>query len=158
MGAIRLQEVTKTFGETTVIHGVSIEVGEGEFVVFVGPSGCGKSTLLRLIAGLEDMTSGAVFIDGVDASGLPPARRGLSMVFQSYALYPHMSVFGDIAFPLRMAGLERAAIRDKVEKAARVLNLVDYLHRKPRQLSRRPAPARRHRPGHRARTEGVSVR
>ena len=135
MGAIRLQEVTKAFGETAVIHGVSLEVGEGEFVVFVGPSGCGKSTLLRMIAGLEDMTSGAVFIDGVDAAGVPPARRGLSMVFQSYALYPHMSVFGNIAFPLRMAGVERALIREKVEEAARVLNLTDYLHRKPRQLS-----------------------
>ena len=94
MGAIRLQEVTKTFGETTVIHGVSLEVGEGEFVVIVGPSGCGKSTLLRLIAGLEDMTSGAVFIDGVAASGVPPARRGhpVDGVPVLRALPPHVGV------------------------------------------------------------------
>ena len=135
MGSIRLRNVAKSFGGTEVIHGVSLDVAEGAFVVFVGPSGCGKSTLLRLIAGLEDLTSGTVAIDGADMAGVPPARRGLSMVFQSYALYPHMSVFGNIAFPLRMAGADRAAIREKVEAAARVLNLTDYLHRKPRQLS-----------------------
>jgi multiple sugar transport system ATP-binding protein len=135
MGAIKLEKVTKTFGKTTVIHGVDLEIADGEFVVFVGPSGCGKSTLLRLIAGLEDTTSGAIWIDGTDATGTPPAKRGLAMVFQSYALYPHMSVYNNIAFPLKMAGQDRAAIKQKVDAAAGILNLTDYLDRRPGQLS-----------------------
>jgi multiple sugar transport system ATP-binding protein len=104
-------------------------------VVFVGPSGCGKSTLLRLIAGLEDVSGGVIEIDGVNATELPPARRGLAMVFQSYALYPHMSVRKNIAFPLKMAGMEPAEIARKVEAAAAVLNLTGYLDRRPGQLS-----------------------
>ena len=104
-------------------------------MVFVGPSGCGKSTLLRLIAGLEDVTSGTVMIDGQDATSIPPAKRGLAMVFQSYALYPHMSVRKNIAFPLRMAGADATEVEHKVDGAAKVLNLTDYLDRKPGQLS-----------------------
>src|SRR6516162_10445257 len=110
MGSIRLEGVRKTFGNTVVIQGVDLDIEDGEFVVFVGPSGCGKSTLLRLIAGLEDVTSGRVVIDGADATRLRPAQRGLAMVFQSYALYPHMTVYKNIAFPLRIAGSEPAAI------------------------------------------------
>ncbi len=109
MGQITLKQVTKAFGEVEVIPPLDLEIDEGEFVVFVGPSGCGKSTLLRLIAGLEDITSGKIEIDGRDATELPPAKRGLAMVFQSYALYPHMSVRKNIAFPLKMAGMPKDA-------------------------------------------------
>ena len=135
MGKIVLKSVRKSFGDVDVIPGVDLTIENGEFVVFVGPSGCGKSTLLRLIAGLEDTTSGTIEIDGADATDLPPAKRGLAMVFQSYALYPHMSVRKNIAFPLKMAGLEAAAIEAKVANAAKVLNLTSYLDRKPALLS-----------------------
>ncbi|MEZ5790990.1 MAG: ABC transporter ATP-binding protein [Nitratireductor sp.] len=135
MGNITLKNVTKSFAGLQVIPPLNLEIGEGEFVVFVGPSGCGKSTLLRLIAGLEDVTSGEILIDGQDATDVPPAKRRLAMVFQSYALYPHMTVRKNIAFPLRMAGMDQAAQNKKVEDAARVLNLTDYLDRRPGQLS-----------------------
>jgi multiple sugar transport system ATP-binding protein len=135
LGHITLEKVSKEFGGLVVIPDLDLDIAEGEFVVFVGPSGCGKSTLLRLIAGLEDVSSGKISIDGVDATGQPPAKRGLSMVFQSYALYPHMSVYKNIAFPLRMAGEDRETIDRKVKDAAQTLNLTDYLERKPRQLS-----------------------
>ena len=135
MGEIVLSRVQKTFGGITVIPGIDLTVNDGEFVVFVGPSGCGKSTLLRLIAGLEDTSGGSIAIDGQDATHLPPARRRLAMVFQSYALYPHMSVRKNIAFPLKMAGLSAEEQNRKVEAAARVLNLTPYLDRRPGQLS-----------------------
>ncbi|QRM56481.1 ABC transporter ATP-binding protein [Sinorhizobium sp. BG8] len=135
MGSITLSKVNKRFGEANVIPSIDLNINEGEFVVFVGPSGCGKSTLLRLIAGLEDVSGGQIVIDGKDATGLPPSKRRLSMVFQSYALYPHMSVRSNIAFPLKMAGEDKSVIDKKVADAARVLNLTDYLERKPRQLS-----------------------
>ncbi|MBL9057483.1 MAG: ABC transporter ATP-binding protein, partial [Rhodobacteraceae bacterium] len=135
MGNITLSNVRKSFGETHVIPGIDLNIEEGEFVVFVGPSGCGKSTLLRLIAGLEDISAGVIRIDGQDATALPPAKRGLAMVFQSYALYPHMSVKKNIAFPLKMAGLDPAVIEQKVANAAKVLNLSNYLDRRPGQLS-----------------------
>lgn len=135
MGSITLRNVSKVFGEAKVIPSIDLQINEGEFVVFVGPSGCGKSTLLRLIAGLEDVSDGEIVIDGQNATELPPAKRGLAMVFQSYALYPHMSVRSNIAFPLKMAGMDKGEIDRKVSDAARVLNLTDYLERKPRQLS-----------------------
>ena len=135
MGRIVLEGVTKSFGNVTVIPPLDLTIEDGEFAVFVGPSGCGKSTLLRLIAGLEDVTSGTLHIDGKDATGIPPARRGLAMVFQSYALYPHMTVRKNIAFPLRMAGMDKAEQNRRVEQAATVLNLTDYLDRRPGQLS-----------------------
>ncbi|MDK1374793.1 MULTISPECIES: ABC transporter ATP-binding protein [unclassified Sinorhizobium] len=135
MGSITLKNVSKVFGSHAVIPSIDLDIHHGEFVVFVGPSGCGKSTLLRLIAGLEDVSDGEIVIDGKNATELPPAKRGLSMVFQSYALYPHMSVRSNIAFPLKMAGEDKAVIDKKVADAARVLNLTDYLDRKPRQLS-----------------------
>ncbi|KHF24891.1 sugar ABC transporter ATP-binding protein [Solemya velum gill symbiont] len=135
MGSITLENVTKSFGDVEVIPPLNLEINEGEFVVFVGPSGCGKSTLLRLIAGLEDVSSGSIAIDREDATSIRPARRGLAMVFQSYALYPHMSVRKNIAFPLKMAGLEQADIDKKVDAAANILNLSDYIDRKPGQLS-----------------------
>jgi multiple sugar transport system ATP-binding protein len=135
MGKIQLTKVRKSFGEVDVIPGIDLTIENGEFVVFVGPSGCGKSTLLRLIAGLEDTTSGVIDIDGKDATALPPAKRGLAMVFQSYALYPHMTVRKNIAFPLKMAGMDQAEQDRRVERAAKVLNLNNYLDRRPGQLS-----------------------
>jgi multiple sugar transport system ATP-binding protein len=135
MGKIELTQVRKSFGETHVIPEIDLTIENGEFVVFVGPSGCGKSTLLRLIAGLEDTTSGTIRIDGQDATHLPPAKRGLAMVFQSYALYPHMTVRKNIAFPLKMAGMPQAEQDARVERAAKVLNLTAYLDRRPGQLS-----------------------
>ncbi|SDD94389.1 multiple sugar transport system ATP-binding protein [Paracoccus isoporae] len=135
MGAITLQNVRKSFGDVEVIPGVDLEINEGEFVVFVGPSGCGKSTLLRLIAGLEDVTSGRILIDGQDVTDAGPAKRGLAMVFQSYALYPHMSVRKNIAFPLKMAKMPEAEQKARVDRAAKILNLDSYLDRRPGQLS-----------------------
>jgi len=135
MGRIALDKVRKSFGDVEVVPPLDLTIEDGEFVVFVGPSGCGKSTLLRLIAGLEDVTGGEIRIDGEDATAVPPARRGLAMVFQSYALYPHMSVRRNIAFPLRMAKLDRAERDRRVAAAAEVLNLTDYLDRRPAQLS-----------------------
>ncbi|MGN6307254.1 MAG: ABC transporter ATP-binding protein [Mesorhizobium sp.] len=135
MGRIALKSVRKAFGSTVIIHDIDLAVDEGEFVVFVGPSGCGKSTLLRLIAGLEDTTSGMIEIDDRDVTATAPARRGLAMVFQSYALYPHMTVRDNIAFPLKMANMKPADIEAKVAAAARVLNLAAYLDRRPSQLS-----------------------
>ena len=135
MKQIQLQQVSKRFGDIEVIPPLDLEIEEGEFVVFVGPSGCGKSTLLRLIAGLEDVSDWQILINGTDATAIPPASRGLAMVFQSYALYPHMSVRNNIAFPLRMAGLDKAEQAKRVAEAAKVLNLTDYLDRRPGQLS-----------------------
>jgi len=135
MGRITLDKVRKSFGDVEVIPPLDLTIEDGEFVVFVGPSGCGKSTLLRMIAGLEDLSGGQIRIDGKDATNEPPAKRGLAMVFQSYALYPHMSVRKNIAFPLRMAKLDKAEQDRRVTAAAQVLNLTDYLDRRPGQLS-----------------------
>jgi multiple sugar transport system ATP-binding protein len=135
MGRIQLKGVQKNFGDITVIPPLDLEIEEGEFVVFVGPSGCGKSTLLRLIAGLEDVTDGVIEIDGLDATDQAPGKRGLAMVFQSYALYPHLTVAQNIAFPLRMAGLSKEEQARRIDNAAKVLNLTDYLDRRPKQLS-----------------------
>jgi multiple sugar transport system ATP-binding protein len=135
MGSITLKQVTKNFDDVNVIKPLDLEIKDGEFIVFVGPSGCGKSTLLRMIAGLEDTTSGNIEIDGQDATHTPPAKRGLAMVFQSYALYPHMSVRNNIAFPLKRAKVSAAEIETKIANAAKILNLTDYLDRKPGQLS-----------------------
>lgn len=135
MGQIKLKGVKKLFGDVEVIPKLDLAIDDGEFVVFVGPSGCGKSTLLRLIAGLEDVSEGVVEIDGKDATGLPPAKRRLAMVFQSYALYPHMSVRRNIAFPLKMAKLDKTEIDRRVSEAAEVLNLSEYIDRRPGQLS-----------------------
>ena len=135
MGNITLRNVHKAFGATVIIPDIDLEIADGEFVVFVGPSGCGKSTLLRLIAGLEDTSGGTIMIDGRDVTAEAPARRGLAMVFQSYALYPHMSVYNNIAFPLKMAKVPADEIDRKVRQAAATLNLTNYLERRPGQLS-----------------------
>ena len=135
MGTIQLKQITKTFENTQVIPPLDLTINDGEFVVFVGPSGCGKSTLLRLIAGLEDVSSGDIQINDKLVTHSPPSERGLAMVFQSYALYPHMTVRKNIAFPLKMAGMDQARIKEKVDSAAEVLNLTQYLDRRPGQLS-----------------------
>jgi multiple sugar transport system ATP-binding protein len=135
MGSIELQKVEKWFGDVQVIKGIDLNIAEGEFVVFVGPSGCGKSTLLRMIGGLEEISRGALLIDGEDKSADPPSKRGLTMVFQSYALYPHMSVGDNMGFSLKTAGAPKAEIREKVDQAARILKLEPFLDRRPKALS-----------------------
>jgi lactose/L-arabinose transport system ATP-binding protein len=135
MSFLKLENVVKRYGAATVVHGVSLSAEKGEFVVFVGPSGCGKSTLLRMIAGLEEISAGDVSIDGRVVTGVAPADREVSMVFQSYALYPHMSVFENIAFGLRMAKMASPEVKTRVDEAARILQIEPLLQRKPRQLS-----------------------
>ena len=135
MSSIKLNAVEKWFGATQVIKGVDLEIEDGEFVIFVGPSGCGKSTLLRIIAGHEEASRGQVMIGDRDATAEPPSKRGLAMVFQSYALYPHMSVRDNVGFPLKSAGLPKAEVDAKVNEAAHVLKLNDYLDRRPKDLS-----------------------
>jgi lactose/L-arabinose transport system ATP-binding protein len=132
---LSLKNIHKSFGDTKVIHGVDLEVEAGEFTVFVGPSGCGKSTLLRMIAGLEGVTSGSVAIGGTEVTHSDPSDRGVTMVFQSYALYPHMSVYDNMVFSLKMNGAGAAEIDSRVRKAADILGLHDLLERKPKALS-----------------------
>jgi len=135
MSFLQLKGVEKHFGAMRAIKGIDLGIEKGEFVVFVGPSGCGKSTLLRLIAGLESIDRGSLLLDGRDITRLPSSKRDLAMVFQSYALYPHMSVADNMSFALRLANVDKAVIRDKVQRAAEILNLVPYLQRTPRELS-----------------------
>ena len=135
MGQINLTQVTKSFGDVNVIPPLDLNINDGEMVVLVGPSGCGKSTTLKMINRLVEPSSGTIEIDGQDATELPPAKRGLAMVFQSYALYPHMSVRKNIAFPMKMAGMDEAEQKKRIEAAAKALNLTDYLDRRPGQLS-----------------------
>ena len=135
MAYLQLQGIEKFFGEHRAIKGVDLTIEKGEFIVFVGPSGCGKSTLLRLIAGLEQIDGGRLVLDGRDITHAPSSRRDLAMVFQSYALYPHMSVFENMSFALKLAKEDPAVIREKVERAAKILNLTPYLDRTPKALS-----------------------
>ena len=135
MASVTFQELKKDFGKTKVLHGVSLDIHDGEFMVLVGPSGCGKSTLLRMIAGLEEITEGEIAIGGRVVNRVPPKDRDIAMVFQNYALYPHMKVFDNMAFSLKLAKVERATIEEKVKRAAGILNLGEYLDRYPRQLS-----------------------
>ena len=135
MSGIDLKDVTKRFGETSVIHGVNLTVEHGEFCVFVGPSGCGKSTLLRMIAGLEETSSGTIAIGGLDMTRVDPADRGVAMVFQSYALYPHLTVAENMGYSLRIARKPKVEIRAAVEEVAKMLELSALLDRKPRALS-----------------------
>jgi multiple sugar transport system ATP-binding protein len=135
MAFLQLSGIDKRFGASHIIKGLDLAIRQGEFIVFVGPSGCGKSTLLRLIAGLEEVSAGTLALDGRDITRLPSSRRDLAMVFQSYALYPHMSVYENMSFALKLAKAEPAVIREKVERAAQILNLGAYLQRTPRELS-----------------------
>jgi multiple sugar transport system ATP-binding protein len=135
MAYLELKNIKKSFGEVDIIKGVDLQIQKGEFIVFVGPSGCGKSTLLRLIAGLEPITSGSLMLDGKDITWAPSGKRDLAMVFQSYALYPHMSVYDNMSFALKLAGVSKSEIKTKVEHAATTLNLTQYLDRTPKDLS-----------------------
>lgn len=135
MAGISMQSVSKQFDKTEVIKEVELAIRDGEFAVFVGPSGCGKSTLLRLIAGLEDVDKGKINFDHQDVTELEPARRGVAMVFQSYALYPHMNVFDNMAFGLKLAKTDKQSIEERVKEAARILQIEHLLKRKPRELS-----------------------
>ncbi|MCR9121776.1 MAG: ABC transporter ATP-binding protein [Phyllobacteriaceae bacterium] len=135
MASVELKNVCKSFGSVEVLRDVNLSLEGGEFVVFVGPSGCGKSTLLRLIAGLEDITDGELMIDGERMNDVLPAKRGISMVFQSYALYPHMTVFENMAFGLEQAKLSPDEIKARIAQAADMLQISEYMERKPRQLS-----------------------
>jgi multiple sugar transport system ATP-binding protein len=135
MAAVTLSAVRKSFGSTPVVHGVDVSIEDGEFCVLVGPSGCGKSTLLRMIAGLEEISGGEVSIGGRVVNNLPPKQRDIAMVFQNYALYPHMTVYDNMAFSLKLAGLPGDQVRSRAHEAAQILGLMDYLERYPRQLS-----------------------
>ncbi|MDP3377384.1 MAG: ATP-binding cassette domain-containing protein, partial [Brevundimonas sp.] len=135
MAGVRLNGVRKDFGAVQVLKGIDLDIADGEFVVFVGPSGCGKSTLLRTIAGLEDVSAGEVTIGDRVVNDLSPSDRGIAMVFQSYALYPHMTVRENMAFGLKLAKHDKAEIERRVDAAAAILNITDYLDRKPKALS-----------------------
>jgi multiple sugar transport system ATP-binding protein len=135
VGSLVIENVKKAFGPVEVLKGINLEVTDGEFVVFVGPSGCGKSTLLRVIAGLEDSTSGRVVIDGADVSATPPAKRGIAMVFQTYALYPHLTVKNNMGLGLKQAGTPAAEIERRIGIASSMLSLEPYLERRPAELS-----------------------
>lgn len=135
MAGLTLRDVRKSYGDVQVIHGVNLDIEDGEFVVFVGPSGCGKSTLLRMIAGLEEISAGTVSIGDREVNEIAASKRGVSMVFQTYALYPHMSVYKNMAFGLKQAKTPRAEIDKRVRKAAEILQITDYLDRSPRNLS-----------------------
>ncbi len=135
MASVDIQNVFKSFGSTQVLHGVSVDITDEEFVVLVGPSGCGKSTLLRMIAGLEEISKGTILIGGRQVNNLPPKDRDVAMVFQNYALYPHMTVFDNMAFSLKLAKAPKEEMQSRVQRAAEILNLTEYLARYPRQLS-----------------------
>ena len=135
MGAVNCRKVRKIFGETEVLHGVDIDIQDGEFAVLVGPSGCGKSTLLRMIAGLESITEGEISIGGRTVNQVPPKERDIAMVFQNYALYPHMTVYDNMAFSLQLRKVSASTIQSRVEQAAQILGLTPYLQRYPKQLS-----------------------
>jgi multiple sugar transport system ATP-binding protein len=157
MARVDIENVVKSYGSMQVVHGVSTAIEDGEFVILVGPSGCGKSTLLRMIAGLEHISDGTISIDGEVVNDVAPKDRNIAMVFQNYALYPHMTVAQNMAFSLKLAGVGKDEMRSKVDNAARILgwkNCSSVF----RAAIRRPAPARRHGPRHRARSGGLPVR
>ncbi|MGH6914825.1 MAG: ABC transporter ATP-binding protein, partial [Geminicoccales bacterium] len=135
MAAVDIDKVDKFFGSTQVLHEVEIDITDGEFVVLVGPSGCGKSTLLRMIAGLEEITRGEISIGGRVVNNVPPKDRDIAMVFQNYALYPHMTVYDNMAFSLKLAKAPKTVIQERVNRAAEILGLKEFLARYPRQLS-----------------------
>jgi multiple sugar transport system ATP-binding protein/alpha-glucoside transport system ATP-binding protein len=157
MASLTLRGVRKKYGAVDVMHGVDLDIQDGEFVVFVGPSGCGKSTLLRMIAGLEEISGGTVAIGARVVNEVAAAKRGVAMVFQNYALYPHMSVYKNMAFGLKQAKTAPSEIDIRVRKAADILQITDYLDRSPRNLSGGATPARGHWPRHCARPRSVFV-
>src|SRR3954471_15143345 len=154
MASVGIAQVRKAYGRNEVIHGIDIDIEDEEFVVLVGPSGCGKSTLLRMVAGLEQISGGEISIGGTIVNLVPPKERDIAMVFQNYALYPHMTVFDNMAFSLKLRKADPSLVEKRVREAGEILGLIPYLDRYPR----RPAPARRDGPRHRARPAGVPVR
>ena len=158
MSSVQIRDVRKSFGNFEVLHGVSIPIEDGEFVVLVGPSGCGKSTLLRMLAGLENITSGTISIGERVVNNVQPKERDIAMVFQNYALYPHMTVADNMGFSLKLRGASAEEISSGVKRAAEILALTPLLERYPAAVVGRPAPARGHGPRHRARSPGVPVR
>ncbi len=135
MASVNIKNVKKSYGDVEVLHGINIDIKDGEFIVIVGASGCGKSTLLRMVAGLEPITSGEIFIKDKIVNNVEPKDRDIAMVFQNYALYPHMNVYNNMAYGLKLMKLSKAEIKERVQKAARMLQIEDYLDRRPRQLS-----------------------
>src|SRR3990172_10494455 len=135
MTGIRFENVSKRFGDVVVVEGLDLTINDGEFFTFVGPSGCGKSTLINMIAGLEPVTGGRILFDNAEVNELSPRERDVAMVFQSYALYPHMTVRENIAFPLKMKKASKETIESEVKRVASILGLEDLLHRKPKELS-----------------------
>ena len=135
MATVSLRDVRKSYGKTEVVHGINVDIAEGEFVVIVGPSGCGKSTLLRMVAGLETISAGQIAIDERVVNDEEPKDRNIAMVFQNYALYPHMSVRGNMAYGLKIAGMNKAEIAERIDKIAAMLQLEPYLDRRPGALS-----------------------
>src|SRR5258706_10559482 len=135
MAAVSLRDVRKTYADLQVIHGVSVDIADGEFMVIVGPSGCGKSTLLRMVAGLETISAGEIVIGERVVNDLEPKDRDIAMVFQNYALYPHMSVYDNMAYGLRIRSFTSAQIEERVQRAAQILELGPFLRRRPRELS-----------------------
>ena len=158
MATVDIRNVRKAFGSVKVLHGVSVDIADGEFVVLVGPSGCGKSTLLRMLAGLENITSGEIAIGGRVVNNVPPKDRDIAMVFQNYALYPHMTVAQNMGFSMKLAKAPKEAAEREVRRAARILGLEALLRALPAPALRRAAAARRHGPRHRAQPAGLPVR
>ena len=158
MAQLKIDQIRKSFGKTDVLKGVDLDIADGEFIVLLGASGCGKSTLLRIIAGLETQTSGHISIGGQVVDNLPPARRGIAMVFQSYALYPHLDVAGNWAMGLKQAGETQQLIEERTKEAARILAMENLLTAQAVGAVGRPAAAGRHRPGDRPPPRGVPVR
>src|ERR687892_2181071 len=135
MAPVEIRDVRKAYGATQVIHGVSVDIADGEFVILVGPSGCGKSTLLRMVAGLENITGGEIRIGSRVVNNVPPKERDIAMVFQNYALYPHMTVAANMAFSMKLRGAPQSEVDERVNRAAGILGLTQLLARFPRQLS-----------------------
>ena len=156
MAQVSLRKVVKRFDDTEAVRGIDLDIADKEFVVLVGPSGCGKSTTLRMIAGLEDISDGEISVDGTVVNDVPPKDRDMAMVFQNYALYPHMTVHENMSFGLRLKRYPKPEIAQRVQDAARILDITELLERKPRAALRRPAPARRHGPRHRAQSARCS--
>ena len=158
MADVALRNVVKRFDDVDAVRNISLTIPDNEFVVLVGPSGCGKSTTLRMIAGLEEATAGDILIGGEVVNDVPPKDRDIAMVFQNYALYPHMTVFENMSFGLRLRRVAKAEIRARVEQAAKILDITDLLGRRPKQLSGGQRQRVAMGPCHRAQPEGISVR